>query len=117
MPIIPIKLRTSTQEVQVEGCVDSGAFYSIFGIKFARALGLNPADGKKRLLVVGNGVLIRVYLFKLIVEVADQSFPAEIGFSSQLGVGFNLIGRKGIFEHFDEVVFRERQREIQFRLL
>jgi len=81
-------------------------------MEFARQLGLNSGEGKKRLVVVGNGNLICIYLFKLIVEVAGQSFPAEIAFSDQLRVGFNLIGRKGIFEHFDEVIFRERRREI-----
>jgi hypothetical protein len=28
----------------------------------------------------------------------------------------HVIGRKGIFEHFDELIFRERQREVEFRL-
>jgi hypothetical protein len=115
MPIIPIKLRTSTKQAQAEAYVDSGAFYSIFRPTVAHELGLNLADGKKRLVVVGDGRLIRISVFTLMVEVAGQSFPADIAFSNQLRVGFNLIGRKGIFEHFDEVVFRERLREIQFR--
>lgn len=90
--------------------------YSIFRMDIARDLGLKPEAGKKRVVVVGDGGFMRVYVFKLIIEIAGQSFPADIAFSERLGVGFNLIGRKGVFEHFDEVVFRQRQREIEFRL-
>jgi hypothetical protein len=44
-----------------------------------------------------------------------ERFVAEMAFSDRLGVGFNLIGRKDIFDHFDEIIFRERRREVEFR--
>jgi hypothetical protein len=115
MPIVPVELRTSTQSFHTEAYVDSGAFWSRFTMDVARNLKLNPRDGKHRLVIIGDGSLIRVSVFKLIVELAGQSFPADVGFSAQLRVGFNLIGRKGIFEYFHEVTFRERQHEIDFR--
>jgi hypothetical protein len=115
MPIIPIELRTSRASAQAEAYVDSGAFWSLFTMDVARNLKLNLRDGKQRLMRVGDGGLIKVSLFKLIVEVAGRSFPAEVGFSEDLRIGFNLIGRKGVFEHFDEVSFRERHRELDFR--
>jgi hypothetical protein len=91
MPMVPLKLRTSTKEVLAEGHVDSEASYSIFQMDAARGLGLNRADSKRRLVVVGDGRPMWIYVFKLIVEVAGQSFPAEIGFSERLGIGFNVI--------------------------
>jgi len=96
MSIVSIDLRTSIRSFHTEAYVDSGAFWSLFTIDAARELKLNPRDGKQRLVIVGDGRLIRVSLFKLMVEVAGRSFPAEIGFSEQLRVGFNLIGRKGV---------------------
>jgi len=115
MPIVPVELRTSTTSFHTEAYVDSGAFWSLFTMDIARALKLNPRDGKPRWVMIGDGRPIKVFLFKLIVEVAGRSFPADVGFSEQLRVGFNLIGRKSVFERFDEVVFRERQHELDFR--
>jgi hypothetical protein len=66
-------------------------------------------------MVVGDGGFIPVHIFKLSVEIVGERFTAEIAFSDRLGVGLNLIGRKGIFDHFDEIVFRERRREVEFR--
>jgi len=66
-------------------------------------------------MVVGDGSFIPVHIFKLSVEMIGEHFIADIAFSDRLGVGFNLIGRKGIFDYFDEVIFREQQRQVEFR--
>ena len=114
-PIVPLTLTSSHQTVQLEGYPDSGAFYSVFRLEFLADLGLQPRQGKARYMVVGDGSFIPVYLFKLWVEIAGERFIADIAFSDRLGVGFNLIGRRGVFEHFNEVIFRERRREVEFR--
>ncbi len=64
-------------------------------------------------MTVGDGGQIPVYLQRLLVKIGPVGFKASIGFSPRLGVGFNLIGRKDIFERFD-VTFRESKREIHF---
>jgi hypothetical protein len=38
---------------------------------------------------------------------------APVGFSDELGVGFNLLGRSSVFERF-EICFREKQGVISF---
>jgi hypothetical protein len=40
---------------------------------------------------------------------------AEVAFSDRLNVGFNLLGTKDVFDGFDEVFFRESQREVELR--
>ncbi len=115
MPIIPIILFGRTQSLAVEGYVDSGAFYSIFDMELAGKLGLEPALGKKLMLIVGDGSFIPTHIFRIPVKIGEKKFTSEIGFSDKLNIGFNLIGRKGIFENFDEVVFRENDQEIEFR--
>jgi hypothetical protein len=114
-PLIPLTLSSSQRSIQAEGYLDSGAFYSVFRLEFLPRLGLQPRQGKRRFLVVGDGSFIPVHIFKLTVEMVGERFTADIAFSDRLGVGFNLIGRKSIFDHFDEIVFRERRREVEFR--
>jgi len=41
---------------------------------------------------------------------------AEIGFSERLGVGFNLLGRKNIFDLF-KVCFSDREEKVTFQKL
>ena len=114
-PIVPLTLTSSQRSIQAEGYLDSGAFYSVFRLELLIQLGLQPRQGKTRYLVVGDGSFIPVHIFKLSVEMLGERFVAEMAFSDRLGVGFNLIGRKGIFDHFDEIIFRERRREVEFR--
>ena len=103
-PIVPLTLTSSQRSIQAEGYLDSGAFYSVFRLELLIRLGLQPRQGKARYLVVGDGSFIPVHIFKLSVEMVGERFVAEMAFSDRLGVGFNLIGRKGIFDHFDEII-------------
>ena len=114
-PIIPLTLTSRHRSVQADGYLDSGAFYSVVRLELLTRLGLQPRQGKARYLVVGHGSFIPVYVFKLSVEIGGERLIADVAFSDRLGVGFNLIGRRGIFEHFDEIIFRERRREVEFR--
>jgi len=38
---------------------------------------------------------------------------SKVGFSEKLGVGFNLLGRAGVFDRF-KVCFQERERVLTF---
>lgn len=74
-------------------------------------------DYKKGKLVnvqVGDGGFIPVYLHKLVVSLDDFEFSATVGFSARLGVEFNLLGRKDVFEVFD-VTFSDSRGEITFK--
>ena len=43
-----------------------------------------------------------------------MEFEAEIGFSRQLGIGFNIIGRKDIFERF-VICFDESNKIVEIK--
>ena len=62
---------------------------------------------------MGDGSLITVYLHELEVKIGEKSFKATVGFSKQLGIGFNIIGRKDIFERF-KVCFNEKEKVVEF---
>ncbi|MEK7672157.1 MAG: hypothetical protein AAB344_08060, partial [Bacteroidota bacterium] len=45
--------------------------------------------------------------------IGDVELEIEIGFSERLGVGFNLLGRKDLFEKF-QVCFSDSKRTVSF---
>jgi len=114
LPIIPIKLKSVSGEwITFDAFVDSGASYSIFTAEIGEILGLDVEDGNKIYVTVGDGSLITVYLHELEVKIGDKMFKATIGFSKQLGIGFNIIGRKDVFERF-KVCFNEKEKIVEF---
>jgi hypothetical protein len=96
--------------------IDTGASFSIFHTDAARLLGINYRKGKLVFLTVGDGRRIPVYEQKLKVKFANQKFIATIGFSSKLGVGFNLLGREDFFHKF-RICFNDRDNVIETTFL
>jgi len=96
MPIIPVTL----QNARVWMFVDSGATFSIINAAEARDLGIAWGQGRPQMIVVGDGSFIPVYLHDLPIQIGEWQVTAPIGFSERLGVGFNLLGRAGIFDQF-----------------
>ena len=115
LPIIPVVLTWRKVSVRSEACLDSGAFYSIFKMTVAAELGLDVSRAKERMFVVADGSFIPAKLVKIPIEIAGRRTLAEIAFSDRLNIGFNLLGRKDIFESFDEVIFREARREVELK--
>ena len=115
LPIIPVVLNWRGVSVRSEGYLDSGAFYSIFKMSVAIELGLDISRAKERMFVVADGSFIPAKLIKLPIEIGGKRRIAEVAFSDRLNIGFNLLGRKDIFEGFDEVIFREARREVEMR--
>jgi len=97
----------------IEAYVDSGAFYSIFSAFEAEAIGIDFKKGKLNNIIVGDGNTIPVYFHTLPVMIGNISFNAVIGFSQKLGVGFNLLGRRSVFEKF-VIVFDDIKKQITF---
>lgn len=110
-PIVPIKMLGKEGWMAMEAYVDSGASFSIFGSDRADLLGVDYKRGTTVHLVVGDGDSLEVFLHKVSVEFAGTEFVAEIGFSQQLGIGFNLLGRKSFFDRF-RICFDDRHRRL-----
>jgi hypothetical protein len=110
MPIIPITILNEKVWVYV----DSGAMFSIFYAQTARRMGINIQDGRLQMIVVGDGSYIPTYLHDLSIHIGEFEIKAPIGFSERLGVGFNLLGRKGIFDQF-QVCFNDQIRRVTFQ--
>jgi hypothetical protein len=110
MPIIPITILNEKVWVYV----DSGAVFSIFHPRTAKRMGINFQDGRLQMIVVGDGSFIPTYFHDLTVRIGEWQVTAPIGFSERLGVGFNLLGRKGIFDQF-QVCFNDHIRKVTFQ--
>ncbi len=115
-PIIPVTLAGRGDSVSVECYVDSGAVMSLFDNSSAELLGIDWRSGKKRPFVVGDGKLIYGFVSNLHLTLGDLSFAAPIAFSAELKIGFNLLGRSGIFTQFSEIAFQERRHKLVFRV-
>jgi hypothetical protein len=81
----------------------------------AAELGLDISRAKERMFIVADGIFIPAKLVKIPIEIAGRRRLAEVVFSDRLNIGFNLLGRKDVFEGFDEVIFRESRREFGLR--
>ena len=110
VPIIPITIFDYIFWVYV----DSGATFSIINAKEAGDVGIQWQQGKKQMIVVGDGSFIPVYLHEIPVKIDTWEVTATIGFSERLGVGFNILGRKGIFNQF-QVCFNDHIRKVTFQ--
>ena len=108
-PVVSVEIK----ETMIDAYVDSGALVSIFSIKEADALGINYQTGQPGLVTVGDGNKITVFFHKLPIKIGEISFQATMGFSPKLGVGFNLLGRKDIFERFI-VSFNDLKKVVSF---
>ncbi len=113
VPMIPLRVKGIEGWYDVWAFVDSGATYSIFEAAEAERLGIKMNSGRRLMIVVGDGSFIPVYLHKLTVQIGEVEFMTEIGFSSHLGIGFNLMGRKDIFNNFT-VCFNDNKGIVSF---
>ena len=116
LPIVSIMLKGPNGSIRSRAYVDSGASYSIFHADVAEILGLRLEDGELREMTVGDGNILKVYIHNLSVSISEIDFTASIGFSKGIGTGFNIIGRKTIFDKFI-VSFHEKDKYLEFTQL
>ena len=112
-PIIPLRIQGKDSWKVIWAYVDSGATFSIFSFSEAKRLGIEPHQGERIEMIVGNGERIYVHLFQVWAKIEDIEFKTTIGFSSQLGSGFNLLGRRNVFEKF-KICFDDQQGVLTF---
>ena len=110
LPIIPISINSH----KVWVFVDSGATFSILSVDDAERIGINWESGRPQMIVVGDGSFIPTFIHDLPIQIGATQITAPIGFSERLGVGFNLLGRTGVFDQF-QVCFNDRSRRVTFQ--
>jgi predicted aspartyl protease len=112
MPIIPASINGHKLWV----FVDSGAAFSILTVDEAERIGIDWQSGRRQMIVVGDGSYIPTFFHDLALQIGTSQITAPIGFSERLGVGFNLLGRTGVFDQF-EICFNDHTRKVTFQPL
>ena len=110
MPIIPVSINGHKLWV----FVDSGATFSMLSVDEAERIGIDWQSGRRQMIVVGDGSYIPTFIHDLPLQIGTSQITAPIGFSERLGVGFNLLGRTGVFNQF-EVCFNDHTRKLTFQ--
>jgi hypothetical protein len=113
IPLIPLEVEGKDGWLEIWAFVDSGASLSVFDKDEALNLGLDFKNGQELMVVVGDGSYIPIYIHKLQLKIGEEIVKAEVGFSERLGVGFNLLGRKDVFEKF-KVCFSDQKGVVSF---
>ena len=112
-PIITVGLKVAGTWCPLEVYVDSGAACTVLHAQIADGIGFEYRLGERTYLQVGDGGFIPVYVHDLELQLGAERFVSKVGFSEKLGVGFNLLGRAGVFDRF-RVCFQERERILTF---
>lgn len=112
-PMITVGLALGRDWIPLEMYVDSGAAYSVVQASVARGLEFNYQAGERIYVQVGDGSFIPVYLHDLTIQLRQTRVVARVGFSEKLGIGFNLLGREGVFDRF-RVCFDEPHSTLTF---
>jgi predicted aspartyl protease len=110
MPTVPISIHGHRLWV----FVDSGATFSMLTVDEAVRLGIDWESGRRQMIVVGDGSYIPTFIHDLPIQIGRTQVTGPIGFSERLGVGFNLLGRTGVFDQF-EVCFNAHLRKVTFQ--
>ena len=113
VPIVTLGIKHKETWYVTEAYVVSGATYSIFSHKFSDRIGLDIKGGKLIYAQVGDGGCIPTYLHDLEVQLGEERFTCTVGLSEKLGIGFNLLGRAGLFDQF-KVCFDEKKYLVTF---
>jgi len=112
-PVAQISLSYRLRKTDVTPLVDSGAGMSLFDLDVAKELGV-PLRKGGGIDLSGVGGRIHGYIHTVTFSIGRLTFKAPVVFSGEFDVGVNLLGRKGVFEHF-LVTFDEKKKRTIFR--
>jgi hypothetical protein len=122
-PVIEVVLRnlrdTTAPVVAYEALVDSGSDRNIFPAELAEVLGidLTAPDSIRYVGGVVAGERRPVYFHPIEMELGGlggPSFWTMVGFMPQLSkAGYGLLGRKGFFDEFTFVKFKDADRLLE----
>lgn len=93
-PVIPIGIKLGFAWQRVDVYIDSGATFTVLKARIAERYNFDYRQGNPVNIQVGDGRLIRIYLHNLDIQIGSERFTCPIGFSDNLGVPFNVLGKR-----------------------
>ncbi len=120
-PLLNTKLFYGKAETMFDfsSLVDSGADFCIFPAKYGSILGLDVKKAQS-IMTYGIGGQETIYFHKVKIGVFIGNeiwkFTVKAGFSYRMNIeGTGLLGRKGFFDQFKEIVFNQKKK--MFRIM
>ncbi len=102
-PVIPVKLKSASENFDYEVLVDSGADICIFHSEIGELLNLNVLKGKPYEVFGVGGKASIYYLHKIMIEIGGRSHEIEAGFMPSVSgytMRHGIVGQKGFFDKF-----------------
>jgi len=93
--------------------VDSGADYTLIPYRLGHFLGLDRRSESEVRDIGGIGGVIGTRRVNRPMKIGDHTFPCELAWAQVERVPL-LLGREGVFDHFD-VTFQQTERKIVFQ--
>jgi hypothetical protein len=110
-PVVRVILFHNRAYALESAYVDTGAAYSIFTPDVAEELSMDWRSGYPTSITGLEGRRVILFLHSVGLRIGDFHIRAEVGFSDQLGIGFNLLGRHSIFNQL-QFCFNDRDGEL-----
>jgi hypothetical protein len=102
-PVIPVKLKSASENFDYEALVDSGADICIFHSEIGELLGIDVPKGKPYEIFGVGGKASIYYLHKIMIEVGNRRYEIEAGFMPSVSghmMRHGIVGQKGFFDNF-----------------
>jgi hypothetical protein len=106
LPLCEVALLGRSHDAIVRAVIDSGATDPIFPISAAEDAGLR-LDRARQYRITFGGSTTESKLLGCDVRVGHQRFHLQIAFVERLLFPYALLGRRGLFNQFNEVAFIE----------
>ncbi|MBI2889271.1 MAG: hypothetical protein HYY13_00645 [Nitrospirae bacterium] len=110
--MIPIGIRIGQEWRTAQVYVDSGSMYTILAPSLVPG-SFDWKAGRNAQATSGTGQTLAVFLHDLDIQIGNDRFVAPVGFSSDLKIGFDILGRRGIFDRY-RIEFNEPKRFVSF---
>ncbi len=91
--------------------LDSGSDNNLFPAYFVQNIGINLKDGQEIKIRGIGDIEIKAYRHKVNLYLDKSKFETTIDFSYDQQIP--LLGRIGFFDHFDKIIFKEKQKTVK----
>lgn len=107
LPLCEVALLGPNGRMPVRVMIDSGAVYSVFPRKAAEDAGIRLPGSPNHQTQFGGSVTPG-WRHPVDIELQGHRWRMEIVFVEHIAYSYALLGRRGVFARFNEVVFIEK---------
>jgi hypothetical protein len=116
VPLVDVYLLGPRGRERIQCVLDTGAIYSVLWERVAQDVGLSLPIWPNYTIQYGGSVAVGRRI-RVHIELARQRFATDVVFVERpLPLPYGLLGRQGVFNRFNEVVFIERVRPPRIEL-